>query len=681
ESGYNITDTNMNYQYRAFGVPGLGFKRGLSEDLVIAPYAAAMGLMINPALASINLKLMESLGYTGHYGFYEAIDYTPSRVAPGKKYAIVQSFMAHHQGMVMLSLAYALLNRPMQRRFESDPNLQATVMLLQEKMPRNAPFYPHTSKEEEVHNIEDPVSHLRIFQTANTPRHEINLLSNGRYHVMINNSGSGYSRWNDLAVTRWREDPTTDRNGIFCYIRDLASGEFWSNGYQPTRKKPETYLSIFKQSRTEFERRDQRFDTRTEIIVSPEDDVELRKIRVTNRSFTRRTIEFTSYAEVVLAPQASDETHPAFSNLFVQTELVREKNAILATRRPRSEGEKPPWMLHLMTVHGTQVRTVSFETDRSKFIGRGKSLSWPVAMIDSSTLSDTAGCVLDPIVAIRCTITLEPQETAGVNIFTGISESRKGSLVLIEKYYDGYIADRVSELAWTHAQVMIRQLNATERDAQMFCALASSIIYANPSKRAEQNILQKNNRGQSGLWGYGISGDVPIVLVRIKSLERISLIKEMVHAHAYWRMRGLIVDLVIWNEDQSGYRQDLQDEIMRQMPQGSDSHVLNTKGGIFIRHLEQMSDEDRILFQTVARAIISDRGGTLEEQMERTGWNEIAVPRLLPTRTPYSEISTKPEISGEDLLYFNGTGGFSRDGKEYVIILDIGRVTPAPWVN
>jgi cyclic beta-1,2-glucan synthetase len=682
ECGYNNTDTNLHYQYRAFGVPGLGFKRGLAGDLVVAPYAAVMGLMVSPALACINLEQMESLGYAGDYGFYEAIDFTPSRVPPGQKHTIVQSFMAHHQGMALLSLAYVLLNRPMQRRFESDPSLQATVMLLQEKMPRNTPFYPHTGEVMGVHKkTGGPESLMRIFKTANTPRPEVHLLSNGRYQVMVSNSGSGYSQWNDLAVTRWREDPTVDGCGTFCYIRDLASGEFWSNGYQPTRKKPETYQTTFKQARAELWRRDRNFDTRTEIIVSPEDDVELRRILVTNRSWTKRTIEFTSYAEVVLAPQASDETHPAFGNLFVQTELVKEKNAILATRRPRSEGEHPPWMFHLMTVHGTEVRNVSFETDRSNFIGRENSLSRPVAMIDSSTLSGNAGSVLDPIVAIRCTITLDPQETAGVNIFTGVSESRDGSVALIEKYYDQYIADRVSELAWTHAQVMLRQLNATERDAQIFGTLASSVIYANPSRRAGQNILLQNSRGQSGLWGYGISGDLPIVLVRIQSRNRISLIKEMVQAHAYWRMKGLMVDLVIWNEEQSGYRQELYDEIMRQMPQGADSTLLNRKGGIFIRRFEQMSDEDRILIQTVARVIISDRWGTLSEQMEREGWNEVAVPPLLPSRTPYPEPDAGPRRTGEGLLCFNGTGGFSPDGREYVIITGKGSVTPAPWVN
>ncbi len=682
ESGYNNTDAAMNYQYRAFGIPGLGFKRGLAEDLVIAPYAVAMGLMINPNQASSNLKEMDSLGYSGDFGFYEAVDYTPSRVTPGKKYSIIQSFMAHHQGMILLSLAYALLNKPMQRRFESDPNLQATIMLLQERMPRNTPFYPHSGKEEEVHTvIGETEAQMRIFQTPTTPRPEVHLLSNGKYHLMVNNSGSGYSRWNDYAITRWREDPTSDRNGIFCYIRDMTTGNFWSNGFQPTRKTPDSYQTIFKQARAEFQRRDREFDTRSEIIISPEDNVELRRIRVTNRSSTKRIIEFTSYAEVVLASQASDESNPTYSNLFVQTELIQEKNAILATRRPRSEGEKPPWMLHLMTIHGTQGSPVSFETDRAKFIGRGNTLAKPGVMTGPSILSNTTGSVLDPIVAIRCTIILNPQETAGVNIFTGVSESRSGSLNLTEKYFDGYIADRVSELAWTHAQVMLRQLNATEPDAQLFCALASSIIYANPTRRASPNVLLKNNRSQSGLWGYGISGDIPIVLVRIQSRDHISLVKEMVQAHAYWQMKGLIVDLVIWNEDQTGYRQDLQGDIMNQMPQGSESHILNRKGGIFIRHLEQMSDEDRILIQTVARVIISDRNGTLAEQIERIGWCEPPIPRLFPIRTPHKEVLPGPDKTKERLIFFNGTGGFTQDGKEYVIITGKGRLTPAPWVN
>jgi cellobiose phosphorylase len=682
ESGYNITDANLNYQYRAFGVPGLGFKRGLAEDLVITPYASAMALMVDPRAACLNLQQMAASGFVGQYGFYEAIDFTPSRINPGQSHAVVHSFMVHHQGMSLLSLVY-LRGRPMQRRFEAEPHLKATALLLQEKVPKVAPFYPHAGEVQGIHKmLGEPESMMRVFTTPNTPRPEVQLLSNGRYHVMINNAGAGYSRWKDLAVTRWREDPTADSAGIFCYIRDVESGLFWSTAFQPACRPSPSYQAIFQQARAEFRRHDPDIDTYVEVIVSPEDDVEMRRVRITNRSWRRRTIELTSYAEVVMAPPSSDESHPAFSNLFVQTELVRNRNGILATRRPRSEGEHPPWLFHMMTLSGTTpVRKISYETDRARFIGRGRTLRDPVAMTDSSTLSDTAGSVLDPLVAIRCTITVEPQETAVVNIFTGVSETRAGVEGLMEKYYDAYIGERVAELAWTHAQVVLRQLNATESQARDFGSLAASVVYANPTRRASPEVLTQNRRGQSGLWGYGISGDYPIVLVRVRSRSGLALVREMVQAHAYWRVKGLTVDLVIWNEDQSGYRQELQDEILRQMSSSPDIQQLDRPGGIFVRRLEQMSDEDRILMQTVARAVISERRGTLSEQMERGGWSDLAVPALIPVRTWRQERPSFLSDVGDGLRFFNGFGGFTEDGREYRIVSGAGRETPAPWVN
>lgn len=681
ESGYNITDANLNYQYRAFGVPGLGFKRGLAEDLVITPYASAMALMVDPRAACLNLQQMAASGFVGQYGFYEAIDFTPSRVNPGQSHAVVRSYMVHHQGMSLLSLVY-LRGRPMQRRFEAEPHLKATALLLQEKVPKVAPFYPHAGEVQGIHKmLDEPESMMRVFTTPNTPRPEVQLLSNGRYHVMVNNAGAGYSRWKDLAVTRWREDPTADGAGTFCYIRDVESGLFWSTAFQPACRPSPSYQAIFQQARAEFRRRDPDIDTHVEVIVSPEDDVEMRRIRITNRSWRRRTIELTSYAEVVLAPQGADESHPAFSNLFVQTELIRNRNGILATRRPRSEGEHPPWLFHMMTLQSTPVRKISYETDRARFIGRGRTLRNPVAMTDSSTLSDTAGSVLDPVVAIRCTITIEPQETAVVNIFTGVSETRAGAEGLIEKYYDTYIGERVAELAWTHAQVVLRQLNATESQARDFGSLAASVVYVNPTRRASPEVLMQNRRGQSGLWGYGISGDYPIVLVRVHSRSGFALVREMVQAHAYWRVKGLTVDLVIWNEDQSGYRQELQDEIIRQMSGSPDIQQLDRPGGIFVRRLEQMSDEDRVLMQTVARAVISERRGTLAEQMERGGWSDLAVPPLIPSKPWRQEQTFLLSGVGEGLRFFNGYGGFTEDGREYRIISGAGTETPAPWVN
>ena len=684
ESGYNATDVHLNYQYRAFGVPGLGFKRGLVDDLVIAPYASMMALMVAPEEACANLQRMAAEGFEGRYGFYEAIDYTPSRLARGQSFAVVRSFMTHHQGMIFLSLAHLLLDRPMQRRFESDPLFQATELLLQERVPKAAPFYPHAAEVTGPRRSTEAEALMRVIRNPDTPVPEVHLLSNGRYHVMVTHVGGGYSRWKDIAVTRWREDPTRDPWGTFCYLRDIASGEVWSAGYQPTLKGASRYEAIFSQARAELRRRDHDLDTHTEIAVSPEHDIELRRISITNRSRTRRSIELTSYAEVVLAPAAADATHPAFSGLFVQTEIVRPQQAILCTRRPRSAAERTPWMLHLMAVHGTAPGEASFETDRLKFIGRTRSVADPQAMSSASALSDSEGSVLDPIVAIRRRVLIEPEETVAVDIVSGMAETREAALALIEKYRDRRLADRVFDLAWTHGQVVLRQLNATEADAQLYGHLASSVIYANPSRRADPGILMKNRRGQSGLWGYGISGDLPIVLLRIAEESNIELVRQLVQAHAYWRIKGLAVDLVIWNEDHSGYRQLLHERIMGLIAAGTEAYAVDRPGGIFVSRAEQMSDEDRILMQTVARAILTDSAGPLADQIERRGRVRPSVPSFTPTRLRRIEPVISPVISTRprrDLIFFNGLGGFTQDGREYVITTAPGQVTPAPWVN
>ena len=480
ECGYNTVDVHLNYQYRAFGVPGLGLKRGLAEDLVIAPYASALALMVAPEAACLNLQRLAAEGLEGQFGFYEAVDYTASRLPRGQSSAVVRSFMTHHQGMNFLSLAYLILDRPMQKRFESDPLFQATTLLLQERMPKATAFYLHTAELSDIRAISsDPEMPVRVLSSPDTPTPEVQLLSNGRYHVMVTNAGGGYSRWKDLAVTRWREDTTRDNWGTFCYIRDVASGEFWSNTHQPTLKRAETYEAMFSEGRAEFRRHDLDYDTHTEIVVSPEDDIELRRVRITNRARIRRTIEVTSYAEVVLAAPAADALQPAFSNLFVQTEIIRERQAILCTRRPRSPEEHVPWMFHLMAVRGAQIAEISYETDRTRFIGRGCTVAAPQALGDSAALSGSQGSVLDPIVAIRHRITLEPEQSATIDMVSGIDETRDAALSLAGKYQDRHLADRVFELAWTHSQVMLRQINASESDAQLYGRLASSVIYAN----------------------------------------------------------------------------------------------------------------------------------------------------------------------------------------------------------
>jgi cyclic beta-1,2-glucan synthetase len=679
ESGYNMVDANFNYQYRAFGVPGLGLKRGLGADLVIAPYASVMGLMISPEAACENLEQLAEDGFDGRYGFYEAIDYTASRLPRGQSFAIIKSFMVHHQGMSLLSLAYLLLDKPMQRRFESEPQFQATLLLLQERIPKTTSYFTHTTDVADT-SVTPTGTAIRLISNPNTPVPEVQLLSNGRYHVMVTNAGGGYSRWKDIAVTRWREDSTCDNWGTFCYIRD-ENGTSWSVAHQPALKQVKNYEVTFSQGHAEYRLRDKDFETKTEIIVSPEDDIEMRRVRITNKSRTRKSIEITSYAEVVLTSAAADLIHPAFSNLFVQTEILPVHHAIVCTRRPRSVEDKSPWMFHLMKAHGVETAEVSYETDRMRFIGRGNTVANPRAMDQFEALSNTQGSVLDPIVSIRYRIFIDPEEIATVDLVFGVAETRESCQGLIEKYQDRILADRAIELSWTHSQVILQQINATETDAQLYGRLAGSIIYVNPSLRADPAVLIKNHRGQSALWSYSISGDLPIVLLQIADSANIALVKQLVQAHAYWRLKGMAVDLVIWNEDQGGYRQVLQEQILSLMTAGIGANMTDRPGGIFVRNADQISMEDRILLQTVARVIISDTKGTLADQVNLRRQAKTQIPNLVPTLShTITRLATVPPVQ-EDLQFFNGSGGFTRDGLEYKIILTDGRKTPVPWVN
>ncbi len=679
ESGYNMVDASMNYQYNPFGVPGLGFKRGLGEDLVISPYSTIMSLMVAPKEANENLETMKEEGFEGRYGFYEAIDYTPSRLSRKQTYSIVKSFMAHHQGMSFLAINYLLNDQPMQQRFENDIEVKSALLLLQERIPRVTTFYSPSVHEADTSITPGGNGYMRVLKTPDTIIPEVQLLSNGRYHVMVTNSGGGYSRWKNLALTRWREDCTCDNWGTYCYIRDVDNNATWSTSYQPSLKEGENYEAVFSQARAEFRRRDRMLETHTEIVVSPEDDIELRRVHITNRSRKKRTIEVTSYAEVVLTTAIADEMHPAFSNLFIQTELNEQRNAITCTRRPRSANENNPYMFHLMKVHDVEIKNISYETDRNKFIGRGHTINNPIAINQPNALSNSSGSVLDPVVSIQYKIVLEPYESATIDMIFGIADTKETCNFLIEKYQDKHLINRVLEMALTHNQVILRQINAVEADAQLYSRLASSVIFANSSLRTDPSTILKNHRGQSGLWGYSISGDIPIVLLQIEDSSNIDLVKQMVQAHAYWRLKGLLVDLVIWNEDYGGYRQVLHNQIQGLVSPGIVIDSKDNLGGIFVRSADQISNEDRILFQTVAHVIISDKLGTLEEQINGRTKLKTSIPYFSPSKFT-SSLRTSVSLP-DDLQFYNGHGGFSKDGKEYVIITEPGKFTPAPWIN
>jgi cellobiose phosphorylase len=706
ESGYNATDSALNYQYKAFGTPGLGLKRGLDDEMVVAPYASMMALIVEPGRAAVNLRRLADLGAAGSFGYFEALDFTPARLPPGQSVAIVRSYMAHHQGMALLGMAQALAGPRMQARFAAAPALRSALPLLHELPPtwvapdatRLGPV-PLSARS----GAGDECAQERRFTSPDTPMPEVQLLSNGRLHLMLTQAGSGSSRWQDVAVTRWREDATRDHWGSFCYLRDLDSGKFWSTTYQPTLAVPTRSEVVFSAGQAEYTRLDHGIETRTVVAVTPEDDVELRRVRLRNRSRGTRSIELTSYAEIALASPGADAQHPAFNKLFVQTELLPGQGALLAHRRPRSASEVTPWMFHLLHVHGldkdrVSLLEISHETDRARFIGRGSSLVEPQAMLGMGPLSNTAGAVLDPVAASRCVLACNSGASRTVDLVTGMAASREACLALIDKYRDRRMADRVFELAWTHAQVMLHQLGIDAARAQLYARIAGMLVFAQATMRADEALIRQNRRGQSGLWGYSISGDLPIVLVTISDARRLELVRQLVQAHAWWRNKGLAVDLVIWNEERDTYRQRLHEQILGLVTAGREAPTIDRPGGVYVRHADQIAPEDRVLLMAVARAVFSDQRGTLAEQLAHSvrsaGRPEASteVPKkgnsLLasagPRRSPRGDVrdagegATAPRPA---LQLDNGHGGFAEGAREYVVAPPAGQPTPAPWCN
>ncbi len=684
ESAFNARALDQAYQYSSFGVPGLGLKRGLSEDLVVAPYATALGAMIQPKAAVRNFARLAAAGARGPYGFRDALDYTARRLPQGESVAVVKSYMAHHQGMTLVALDNVLNGQLMVERFHSDPIVEAAELLLQERMPRDVlvarPRAEEVRSAADVRDLVPPIP--RHFTTPHGAIPQTHLLSNGRYAVMVTAAGSGYSRWNDLAVTRWREDVTRDHWGSYLFLRDIQNGAVWSAGHQPTGVEADSYEVSYSEDHAEFSRRDGSIATRLIVVVSAEHDAEIRRVSLTNYGSRSCEIELTSYAEIALASQAADVAHPAFQNLFVQTEFVPEIGALLATRRPRSRDEKPIWAAHVAAVEAETGGLIQYETDRARFLGRGHSVRSPIAVIDGRPLSNTAGAVLDPIFSLRCRVKLAPGATAHAIFSTVVSDSRERVLDLADKYRESATYERAAILAWTQAQVQLHHLGIGADEAHLFQRLAGGILYSDPSLRAPARILSRNERGAPGLWAHGISGDLPIVLVRIDEAEDMEIVRQLLRAHEYWRLKLLDVDLVILNEHGASYAGDLHEalETLVRTSQSTQAHEVHPgRGGVYVLRGDRLSLEDRILLEAAARAVLTGRLGSLADQVVRLESSEKIAPRAIRPNPRHAE--TELAAARPQLEFFNGLGGFADDGREYVTVLGPEQATPAPWLN
>jgi cyclic beta-1,2-glucan synthetase len=500
---------------------------------------------------------------------------------------------------------------------------------------------------------------------------------------MVTAAGSGYSRWRDFAVTRWHDDPTRDDTGSYLYLRDLESGRVWSAGFQPCATEPDRYEVNFNEGRADFTRTDARMITKLEILVSPEDDAEVRRLSITNSGSRTRDIEVTSYAELVLAPPAADLAHPAFSKLFVQTEYHARHAALVATRRKRSPAEPEIWATHHAVIEGELLGTPEYETDRARFLGRGHAARLPTALRDGRRLSNSVGSVLDPVFVLRHRLRIAAGGTARIAFWTAAAASREAAMDLLDKHHDANAFARAVTLTWTQAQVQLHHLGIAAAEASVFQRLAGYILYPHASLRPASDTIRRGAAAPPALWRHGISGDLPIVLLRIDDINDIAIARQLLQAREYWRMKRLAVDVVFLNERASSYVQDLQvalETLLRSSQSRGQPSADPTRGDLFILRTDLISSETRALLSSVARVVLLAQRGSIADQLQRAERPSTPfVHALLRAEAPSNGGVTRN--SPPAMEFFNGLGGFAQQGREYLTLLGPGQSTPAPWIN
>ncbi|MBV9904498.1 MAG: glycosyl transferase, partial [Alphaproteobacteria bacterium] len=681
ESQFNARDRAQNYQYSGFGVPSLGLKRGLSENTVISPYATGLAAMVHPRAALRNFARLTSIGAKGQFGYYEALDYTRARLPEGATVAIIRSHMAHHQGMVIVGIANVVHDGLMRTRFHSAPMVQATELLLQERMPRDVPVArpPPQLETGAVEQFQYAPPAQRRFLTPHTAIPRTQVMSNGRYSVMLTAAGGGYSQWNGLAVTRWREDPTRDNWGSFVYLRDARSSTLWSAAFQPSCVEPESYEALFCEDRGTITRNEVALTTAMEVLVSPEADAEVRRVSITNHGTRTREIDVTSYAELALARPADDAAHPVFSKMFVQTEFDAGLGALIATRRKRSPSDPDIWAAHLSVVEGETIGDVQYETDRGRFVNRGRTLRVPGAVSEGWPLSNTVGAVLDPVFSLRRRVSIPRGKTVTVSFWTMVASSRAEVLDLADRHRDPTAYARALTLAATHAHAQLQYQGIGTDEAHLFQSLANWVLYSDDALRCAPEVLRRGGRPASSLWALGISGDLPLVVLRIDDADDIGMARQLLQAHTYWRSKQLAVDLVFLNERAASYAQDLQnglDALVRSAERASGP------GNVYLVRGDLISTEVREGLLAAAHVVLTPKRGTLAEQVNRALEDRQPAPTPARSRRLTAVQKAEPaQLPAPDLEYNNSFGGFADNGREYVIPLEEGRIPPAPWIN
>ncbi len=720
ESAYYEFDVSQNYQYKAFGVPGIGLKRGLEDEVVVSPYSSIMTLPLDKKSSLENLKRLYDLKAYGRYGFIEAIDYTKGIEDPKE----VRCYMVHHLGMSLLALDNILNRNILMERFHSIPEIKAVEILLKERIPENIVF----DRDIDITNTNNKIMERenfipRVFTGSKRENPEVLLLSNGSYSTMISDNGSGYSKKDDMTIYRWKGDSTSDSSGMFFYIKNLNSNDYWSATYEPCKEENEDYTVEFTLDKARFERNDGNINTKYEVMLSSEDNLEIRKITLKNNAEKQRTIEITSYLEVTLQSFEGDAVHPSFSNLFISTEYNEEAKALIGNRRPRAEGATTHYIFHSVVSNNELEGDLTYETSRLNFIGRNRNLKSPEVMDNDAPLQNTVGTVLDPIMSIRSRVTLKPGAEGVIYYLTGTGESKEEVLDLIYQYKDLPIIEKSLDSYNYSTQLELKHIGIRSAQANIYQSLASYLLYLHSGRKNREGYIKNINMNQENLWAYGISGDLPIILLIIYGEEDIDLLRQVINMHYYFKNKGIKSDLVIYNEEELSYEEPLQKDIISTVKNSVERENINKASGIFIHNKSTMVEEVKNFLIGISRLYIDSKNGNLANQLiEATNFdyegykkNEEVAPInrikvninegyyiknfgvkddvnnkileekdvLSSTNIDFSNLINNNESNEEelDLDFFNGYGGFNKKDKSYVIKLKDYENTPAPWIN
>ena len=678
ESAFNLKDLNNNYQYKAFGIPWLGLKRGLADEIVVAPYASMMAIIDEPIEVLKNLKQLEKLGMYNKYGFYESIDYTPTRLRKNETKAIVKTYMAHHQGLILLSINNLMNNNIVQKRFVQNPEIEAVDILLQERMPENIIITKEEKeKVEKIKYIDYENATQREITKINTKLNNVNVIGNDKYTIIMDQKGNGYSKYNNILINRYKYTDDEEQ-GIFFFFKNIKTKRIWTSNYMNYLSKADKYVMCFTPDMNKITRQDGNIETITKISVAPTEPVEIRRIELVNHGIEDETIEITSFLEPLISEKEQDYAHRAFNKLFLEYEIIED--TILIRRKSRDKSKSDMFLAVNLYAENEIIGETEFEVDKEKFYGR-EAIGLPKTVESSIPLGRNIGLTTEPIVAIKNTVKIKANEKVVFNLIMCVSESKEKVIELINKFTNSETIKRNIELAKVKVEAESRYLNIKGKEIDLCQKILGYLIFPNPLKR----IINKNKKVISAyvseLWKYGISGDLPILLVKVKDISDIEILKQVINVYEYLRVKNINIDLVIVDEEQHSYENYTREGIINIILNKNMGYLQNIRSGIFV--LNNLSKEEIQVLEFRANLVLDVSLGKIERQLTDLEEEYIeTIKQIGDEKIP--QIAEEPEqirkkLEDEQLKYCNEYGGFSLDGKEYNIRINKDNKLPTVW--